>query len=66
MLGVVGLQGSAPPSSWVASACIMVAALLTAYCIGAFANHCLYVIGPDATHKLIFRAGAANFLSPSG
>ena len=38
------------------------AALLTAYCFGAFANHCLYVIVHDATHQLIFRRRAANYL----
>jgi sphingolipid delta-4 desaturase len=37
-------------------------ALLAAYGIGAFANHCLYVIIHDATHKLIFRSRAANYL----
>jgi sphingolipid delta-4 desaturase len=38
------------------------AALLTAYCVGAFANHCLYVIVHDATHRLIFKSQAANYL----
>ncbi|HYS46020.1 MAG TPA: fatty acid desaturase [Rhizomicrobium sp.] len=38
------------------------AALLGAYCIGAFANHCLYVIVHDATHRLIFKSRAANYL----
>jgi sphingolipid delta-4 desaturase len=38
------------------------AALIMAYCLGAFANHCLYVIVHDATHKLIFRGRTANYL----
>jgi len=33
-----------------------------AYFVGAFANHCLYVIIHDATHRLIFRWSAANRL----
>jgi sphingolipid delta-4 desaturase len=62
MLGVVALQ--------IALAIILGglglhywwAALLTAYCVGAFANHCLYVIVHDATHRLIFRSRTANYL----
>jgi len=38
------------------------AALLTAYGVGAFANHCLYVIVHDATHRLIFRSRTTNYL----
>jgi sphingolipid 4-desaturase/C4-monooxygenase len=38
------------------------AALLAAYGIGAFANHCLYVVIHDATHKLIFKSRMANYL----
>lgn len=38
------------------------AALLLAYLVGAFANHCLYVVIHDATHRLIFRTRAANML----
>jgi sphingolipid delta-4 desaturase len=38
------------------------AALLTAYGVGAFANHCLYVVVHDATHRLIFRNRATNYL----
>jgi sphingolipid delta-4 desaturase len=37
-------------------------ALLLAYGVGAFANHCLYVVIHDATHRLIFRSRTANFL----
>ena len=37
-------------------------ALILAYCIGAFANHCLYVVIHDATHRLIFSTRAANNL----
>ena len=28
--------------------------LIVAYCIGAFANHCMYVIIHDSTHNLVF------------
>jgi sphingolipid delta-4 desaturase len=35
-------------------------ALLLAYALGAFANHCLYVVIHDAAHRLIFRTRAAN------
>src|SRR5438034_1056568 len=34
--------------------------LLIAYCVGAFANHCNYVIIHDATHNLIFRRRSWN------
>ena len=34
--------------------------LVLAYGIGAFANHCLYVVIHDATHRLIFRTRTAN------
>lgn len=37
-------------------------AVFLAYCVGAFANHCLYVIIHDATHRLIFPGRAANQL----
>lgn len=37
--------------------------LLTAYCIGAFANHCLYVIIHEATHNLIFKSRLLNRLA---
>jgi hypothetical protein len=30
--------------------------------VGAFANHCLYVIVRDATHRLIFRGRAATIV----
>jgi sphingolipid delta-4 desaturase len=34
--------------------------LIVAYCVGAFANHCMYVIIHDATHNLIFRSKFLN------
>src|SRR6266436_4691886 len=34
--------------------------LLIAYCVGAFANHCNYVIIHDATHNLVFRRKGWN------
>lgn len=33
---------------------------LMAFCVGAFANHCLYVIIHEATHNLIFRNNTLN------
>ncbi len=33
-----------------------------AYCVGAFANHCLFVIIHDATHNLVFRSRTLNRL----
>jgi sphingolipid delta-4 desaturase len=38
------------------------AALLIAYVVGAFANHCLYVVIHDAAHRLVFTSRAANML----
>ena len=35
-------------------------ALILAYAVGAFANHCLYVVIHDATHRLIFPGRIAN------
>ncbi len=35
-------------------------AVLVAFAIGAFANHCLYVVIHEATHRLVFRGEAAN------
>jgi len=34
--------------------------LVLAYGVGAFANHCLYVVIHDATHRLIFSSRTAN------
>src|SRR5436190_2997695 len=36
--------------------------LILAYGVGAFANHCSYVIIHDATHNLIFRSKLLNKL----
>ena len=36
--------------------------LFVAYGVGAFANHCLYVVIHDATHRLVFRSRFANNL----
>jgi len=35
-------------------------ALLAAFCIGAFANHAMFVVIHDATHNCIFKANALN------
>ena len=34
--------------------------LLVAYCLGAFANHCMYVVIHDAVHNLVFRNKTLN------
>lgn len=38
------------------------AAVITAYAAGAFANHALYVVIHDATHRLVFSSRSANRL----
>src|SRR5258708_10531353 len=35
-------------------------ALIAAYAIGAFANHCMYVFVHDATHHLLFHSNTLN------
>jgi len=62
MLGVVGLQITLAFAMGRLGLHYWWAALLTAYCAGAFANHCLYVVVHDATHRLIFRSRATNYL----
>ncbi|HET7085704.1 MAG TPA: fatty acid desaturase [Rhizomicrobium sp.] len=62
MLGVVALQSGIAIAMGRLGLGYWWAALLAAYCVGAFANHCLYVIVHDATHRLIFRSQAANNL----
>jgi sphingolipid delta-4 desaturase len=37
--------------------------LLVAYCVGAFANHAMYVMIHEATHGLVFRSRWANNLA---
>lgn len=39
------------------------AALITAYLIGAFANHSLYVLIHEAAHNLIFKSKPANYIA---
>lgn len=39
------------------------AVVLTAYCVGAFCNHAMYVMIHDAAHSLIFRRRAFNELA---
>src|SRR5688500_8756825 len=36
---------------------------LVAYCIGAFANHALFVIVHECAHRLVFREKFPNFLT---
>jgi sphingolipid delta-4 desaturase len=62
MLAVVGLQVGIAVAMGRLGLAYWWAALLTAYCVGAFANHCLYVIVHDATHRLIFKSRATNYL----
>ena len=63
MLGVVGLQVGIAALRWAGWACTIGGRrCLAAYGVGAFANHCLYVIVHDATHRLIFRSRATNYL----
>jgi len=61
-VGVVGLQVALAASVGHLGLSYWWAALLLAYAVGAFANHCLYVVIHDATHRLIFRSRAANML----
>ena len=60
LLLVVGLQtalawgfGSLGLGAWWMS-------LVAAWCVGAFANHCLWVIIHEATHNLIFKSRVLN------
>lgn len=62
MLGVAGGQAGIAILMGLLGTAYWWAALLLAYGVGAFANHCLYVVVHDATHKLIFRSRAANNL----
>jgi len=62
MVGVVGLQIAIAIAMGNLGLRYWWAALIAAWCVGAFANHCLYVIVHDATHRLIFRSRAANYL----
>ena len=48
-------MGRLGPNGWWVS-------LIVAYCFGAFANHCTYVIIHDATHNLVFRSKFLNKL----
>jgi sphingolipid delta-4 desaturase len=38
-------------------------ALIVAYLVGAFANHCLFVLVHEAAHNLIFKSKSLNILS---
>ncbi|WP_051955513.1 fatty acid desaturase [Beijerinckia mobilis] len=56
-LGIVGLQ--ILMAAWMGTKAWWVA-LIAAYCIGAFANHALYVVIHDACHNCIFASVRAN------
>ena len=34
--------------------------IIIAYCIGAFANHCMYVIIHDSVHNMVFTSKSWN------
>lgn len=55
-ISIAALMGSMGISYWYLS-------LLLAYCIGAFANHTLFVVIHEATHDLIFKGKTANKLT---
>ncbi len=61
-LGVVGLQVALAAGMGYLGLSYWWAALLLAYFVGAFANHCLYVVIHDATHRLVFTSRALNML----
>lgn len=52
-IGIASQVGSAGLQYWWV-------ALIAAYCIGAFASHCMYVIIHEATHNLIFKSKLMN------
>ena len=55
MLGVVGMQTTIAYFLGTLGLGYWWLALIIAIFVGAFANHCLYVVIHDATHNLIFR-----------
>ena len=55
-IGIAAYLGSLGTSYWWLSA-------IMAFGIGAFANHCLYVIIHEATHNLIFKKRILNIIS---
>ena len=60
LFGLVGLQIGL--AAWMGSLGMEYwwLALLLAYCVGAFANHSLYVVIHEATHNMIFRKRMLN------
>jgi sphingolipid delta-4 desaturase len=62
MLAVVGLQVALAAALGRFGTGYWWLALILAYCVGAFANHCLYVVIHDATHRLVFRNRFANHI----
>ncbi len=60
LAGLVGLQFGI--AIWMGSLGMQYwwLALIIAYCVGAFANHSLYVIIHEATHNLIFKSRTLN------
>jgi sphingolipid 4-desaturase/C4-monooxygenase len=54
MVGLVGFQTAMAAFLGMYASSQWWLAIIIAYCVGAFANHCLFVIIHDATHNLIF------------
>ena len=60
IIGVVALQSAI---AFVVSSQPWWVALLSAYVIGAYANHCLFVLIHECAHNLIFKRKSANILA---
>ena len=60
ILGVVGLQLVV---AYLVSAQPWWVMLIAAYCIGAFANHALFVLMHDCSHNMVFKNRNANMLA---
>jgi sphingolipid delta-4 desaturase len=62
-VAIAGVVGAQTALAIVMSSQPLWAILLVAYCVGAFANHAMYVMIHEATHGLIFRRAWANKLA---
>ncbi|MEO1627837.1 MAG: fatty acid desaturase, partial [Bacteroidota bacterium] len=60
LAGLVGLQMTIAISMGYLGMSYWWLALIIAYCVGAFANHSLYVVIHEATHNLIFKNRTLN------
>jgi len=59
-VGIVSLQ---MVMAWVASQQPWWASFILAYCVGAFANHALFVMIHDCTHRLAFKKKLPNMIT---